>query len=186
MLSAAPERPTFAQIVEIQLRLDASDRPRIAFYSSADGVAVDRVVYASCNANCGVETSWTAQPIAPIAAGNGNRGLDLALDAQGRSRVSFDQYDEPSGLGYALCDSGCDQAGATWSAMLAESSISLDAAYPIPVAGTCSGSLWFAGRWSRIAIAPSGHAIVVYGAEHQQGGTCNISTDKMLVRAAML
>lgn len=166
---------------DVQLRVDSSNRPRLAYYSDFSTASASQVVYASCNTACADVANWSAFTVG-IPAQNGKLAMDLALDPAGHPRIVYDRLDTPVGVGLAACDTGCEAVGSTWSLSEPESMLQLEAAAPVAVATGCSTSLWMKGQEERLAVGPAGEIRIAYAAVHQQGGTCAINIDGQRVR----
>ncbi len=90
------------------LRFTASGGLRLAY---ATLITTQELHYAECDAQCGVESSWS-----DVVLGQSAGAVGLALDPAGHPRVAWFggnaySFTSPSGdLGYAECDSACTQA----------------------------------------------------------------------------
>jgi hypothetical protein len=148
------------------LRLDATGRPRIAFYVGELNQGGRQLFYVACDADCLSETSWNAAPVG-LATDDG-RQPDLALDATGRPRIAYRSAD-PSGLGLAWCDTNCISGASAWQSRIVERSTQLDADYPIPPPARCVGGAvagWLGGFTPSLVIDSAGRALIGYDADH--------------------
>jgi hypothetical protein len=141
-------------------RLDAQDRPRIAWNQGHTAIAGqemndEKIFYGWCDANCTMVTSWSAFDVG-LAAGPGQESLGLTLDSTGAPLISFDD----SLMGFALalraCTAGCNTSSATWSSVDLESSDQLTASDP-PLLPVCNQNVtpkahWYPGHSSSVVI----------------------------------
>lgn len=119
--------------------LDANDRPHVAFYKedTLDDDSGKRLHYLQCDNDCLNAANWQMLNLGlPREAGD---GADLALDANGRPRITYldGRYD----LGYSWCNGECLQL-ANWQHGIADTETGLEAAYPIARPLTCDAGLW--------------------------------------------
>jgi hypothetical protein len=168
------------------LRLDASDRPRIAFYpGSLDSGQGQRLYYLWCNTDCIQAGNWDGASVG-LAAPDG-MDPDLAFDSQNRPRIAY-WRSSPDGLGYATCDSNCESASATWQHRVLEPSATLDAEWPIPPPTGCTDAFWYGGYRSSLALDAAGVPHIAYDAEHLYGGgSCTgVTVDFRTIRIVIL
>jgi hypothetical protein len=171
------------------LRLDAQNRPRLAFYTGYLGSGDpnnDLLEYVWCNATCIQEANWYNYALGLPA--NYGAEMDLALDQQGHPHVAYyvDNASTSYGLGYAVCTANCETNTAAWQSQFVETSDNLDASDPIPVKSGCSISSWLeVGLTPSLTLDAAGNPRIGYTAKHYQGGTCTISEDIRLVRFAL-
>jgi hypothetical protein len=144
------------------LRIDANDHARMAVRRSrlADGTR-EGLFYYSCNTGCLQESNWRSLQLSlPETAG---LQPDLAFDNQDRPRIAFQAPDTAS-LGYAWCQSNCEDAAA-WQTRSVEDGRTLDADwYVLPPAG-CD-TAWVAGLRPVLAIDNAGQLRFAYDAEN--------------------
>ncbi len=140
------------------LRLDAQDRPRIAFYKSDE----DALYFAWSDSDFTNPAGWSSYSV-NLAPGD-DRILDLALDGQGRPRVAFasDQLD----LDYAECTADCTSSGAVWQRLSIETGDELDQSEPIPLPPGCLSGAWMVFGWPSLALDAAGGANVSYYVRH--------------------
>jgi hypothetical protein len=172
------------------LRLDAQNRPRLAFYTGdlGSGDLNNKVlVYVWCNAACTQEANWDNYALG-LPANYGSE-VDMALDPQGHPHMAYyvDNVSTSSyGLGYAVCTANCETHTAVWQDQFVETLDDLDASDPIPVKSGCSFSGWLeVGHTPSLTLDAGGNPRIGYTAKHYQGGTCSISEDIRLVRFAL-
>jgi hypothetical protein len=91
------------------LRRDAQGRPRIAYYRADSNNNV--LHYAWSNSNALTVTGWFSYTL-NYPSNRDDWAVDLALDSQGRPRVTFasDKLD----LSYLTCSANCESATPTW------------------------------------------------------------------------
>lgn len=97
------------------IALDAQGHPRVLLN------AFHKVYYATCDADCGEQASWTVNAIHDHGGKLEVSGEALALDPQGRPRFLMHTYRTYLGIGqgapqtlWASCDASCGEA-ASWS-----------------------------------------------------------------------
>ncbi len=163
--------------VNLRMRLDSNDRPRLAFYSGVIGagnVANDLLFYAWCNATCLTGTNWdSANPGLPIHYGE---TLDLALDNQNLPHLALYVNVSPFGLLYLTCSANCESATGTWASNWVETTTDMNARVPVAIESGCSISQWYPGSQPSIALV-AGAPVFTYDAEHLQAGSCTVHTD---------
>jgi hypothetical protein len=146
------------------LRLDASNRPRLAFYQGVpDAGGGDRLNYLWCNATCTSAANWGLVGVG-LAAGDG-MDADLALDSQGHPRLAY-QKSSATGLGYGWCDTNCESVSGAWQHQLLESSSTLDADWPKMPPPNCTVALWYGGYRPSLVVDAGGRPRMGYDAEH--------------------
>lgn len=98
----------------VMLALDAQGRPRVLVSAYA------KAYFASCDANCGEQASWSVGQILEHGGDREITGEALALDPQGRPRFLMHTYVALFGIGqkapetfYVTCDADCTSA-ASW------------------------------------------------------------------------
>lgn len=188
------------------LRLDAQDRPRIAYYPgySNDGTLPGtRLYYLTCNANCTQANTWQAVDIGlpthesgGTAIFEGESGVDLALDQQGRPRIAFRMGFSLDELGYTWCNSDCATSPNGWSYQVLWSTAAQTAelGHPpregcpdcLPPIPPCPLGFWDAGYWPSIALDSNGNPRIVYEIQEQSGGGfCEAKTWARMTRFAI-
>jgi hypothetical protein len=168
------------------LRLDASDRPRLAVYSgnlaSGSTLQPNQLYYLWCDSACATGASWTGYSLG-LPTGVGTY-VELVLDRQNRPRLAYEYTVQ--GLGYAWCTGNCESTSPSWQSMIAEPAAAVDQSDPIPLADGCSISTWFVGKRPSLALDPAGNPRFGHDAEHTQGGTCTGRTDYRWARFVLL
>ena len=170
-------------------RLDAQNRPRLAFYTGylgSDNPNNNVLAYAWCNAACTLESNWDNYALG-LPTHYGSK-VDLALDQQGHPHMAYyvDNASTSWVLGYAVCTANCEDHTAAWQTQFVETSDDLDASDPIPLKSGCSVSSWLeVGHTPSLTLDAGGNPRIGYTAKHYQGGTCSISEDIRLVRFAL-
>lgn len=124
----------------VDLEVNAAGQPRIAFYQEAmlEGQG-KRLSYMSCDDGCLDASHWQRLDLG-LGAFNGQEP-DLALDAQGRPRIAYADWDE-GGIGYASCDRDCASDASAWQHRLLETRDALYQAWPVAYPAHCTGGLW--------------------------------------------
>lgn len=154
------------------LQLDNFNQPRLALYTGGiqnvpPQLEANRLYYLYCNTACGDPSSsvWYGYYL-NLAPGVGP-GVDLAMDASNRPRMTFE--DASQGLIYAYCTGSCESDSPAWQILLADSSADLDLSEPIPPIPPCAVAGWFTGQRTSLALDSAGNPRVVFDAEHWQG-----------------
>jgi hypothetical protein len=175
----------------LSLRVDGSNRPRLAFYTGYFGSSDPNnnlLVYAWCDTACTQDANWDNSTLGLPAYFGAE--VDLVLDQQGYPHLAYyvdDVSGSNYGLSYAACTADCETQAATWHAQMVETSDELDASDPVPVKSECSISSWLeVGRNPSLALDASGRPRVGYTAKHYQGGSCSSQSDLRLVRFALM
>lgn len=163
------------------LRLDSSDRPRLAFYQGAfDGGAGEKLYYIWCNGNCLNFDNWDGYDL-ELGQGIGQYP-DLLIDGQNQPHLAF-QINPTTGLAYAHCTANCQSGGSVWQAFMAEESSVLDADFPIAPPIGCGASYWYGGYRPSLALDGAGNPRIAYDAEHLYGDDiCATDRDYKAVR----
>ncbi|MCZ7570512.1 MAG: hypothetical protein M5U01_18250 [Ardenticatenaceae bacterium] len=174
------------------LRLDASNRPRIAVFTSNvppwDQTPPDTLFYLSCNTACADPEAnlWNHHTLAFARPVDG--GLDLILDRANRPRIAYQAGGY--GLAYAWCNANCETEDTGWQSKIVEPSTAID--WPVLPTHDCTVSVWFIGRRPALALDPAGNPRIASDAEHWWGGSetrppyglCDF-TDVTLARLAL-
>ena len=144
------------------LRLDAQGRPRIAYYRADSSNNV--LHYAWSNANALTVTGWLSYTL-NYPSNSTEWTVDLALDSQGRPRVTFatDELD----LRYVTCTANCESASPTWQQQYIETSDDLNVSYPISNPG-CIAPTWMIVGYPSLALDTADNPNVSYFAKHGQ------------------
>lgn len=147
----------------VDLEVDGAGRPRIAFYQEAllEGQG-KRLSYLACEAGCLDAGNWQRADLGP-GAFNGQEP-DLALDAQGRPRIAYADWDN-GGIGYAWCDSDCAAGTGAWQHRLLETRDDLYQAWPVAYPPHCTGGLWNTLN-PTLTLPASGPARIAYDATY--------------------
>jgi hypothetical protein len=155
-----------------RLRLDSSNRPRLALYTGAvpagSALEANKLYYLWCNTTCGNASSndWNGYSLG-LPGGVGTY-VDLALGPQNRPRLAYE--DVTKGLVYAWCTVNCETtASQVWQNTLVDSSDALDASEPVPPIPPCAVASWFTGKRASLAFDTSGNPRIAFDAEHWQG-----------------
>jgi len=167
------------------LRLDQSNRPRLALYTGNRGLTDDNLLeYIWCDTSC---TESAADWYGYDFGMNAYFGLDadLVLDSQDRPNIAFYVDASPYGLGYINCTANCESLGAAWNSQFIETADDLNAIQPVPVKPGCSISSWFPGQKPSLVFDTTDQPFFVYDAQHVQGGSCAATTDMILPRFAL-
>jgi hypothetical protein len=163
--------------VNLRLRLDSNNRPRLAFYTGVIGggdPANDLLFYTWCNTSCLTGSNWnSANAWLPTHYGE---TLDLALDNQNLPQLALYANISPFGLVYSNCSANCETASGTWASHWVETTADMNARVPVAVESGCSISQWYPGSRPSIALV-AGVPVFSYDAEHLQAGTCTAHTD---------
>lgn len=140
--------------VSYDIAIDATERPRIAFYQGAFASGQgDRLFYLWCNDGCLDGNQWNSNGLG--LSQNDGRGPDLELDSAGRPRLAYALYNA-GGLGYSWCNGNCESAGATWQHRVVKSRANLQADWPVAFPPHCDGGLWD-GLTPTLALDRAGH-----------------------------
>jgi len=172
------------------LAIDSQGQPRLALYFGYLGSAYsqnNRLSYLWCDTGCTSASNWYYYLLGfPVTYG---QDVDLAIDPQGLPHMAIyidSTADSTYGLGYLTCTASCLTSSPTWHYQLIETTDTLDASDPVPVASGCSNSLWMdVGPSPSIVLDANGSPIIGYDAIHYQGGSCAIHADINLVRLAV-
>lgn len=155
------------------LAIDAAGHPHVAFYQGkTEGIAPDgsrpilpeTLWYASCaQSHCMTINNWERVHIG--VSGSNGPGPDLELDTQGRPRIAY-RHGETGGIGYSWCNSDCLSYSAdSWQRGVIESSVELQAAWPMDVPAQCDSGRW--QGWTPTLVLPtSGDPQVAYDAAY--------------------
>jgi hypothetical protein len=176
------------------MKLDAAGHPRIA-----ENPGWDRIFYAACDANCGSAGQWIYQDIGLPDTLNGHflmqgeLGVDLTLDAQGRPRIAYH-----SGfigeLGFAWCDANCTDGTQYWHYDVIGSRADSDAELGhirlrcdncVPRLPDCVSD-WDVGYWPRLAVAANGDLRVVYESQLWTNGLEGACKTQAIARVSRL
>lgn len=123
------------------LELDAQDRPRVVQYQGGvtDG-DLGRLYYLTCDDDCLQQGAW--QRIAIAAPGVGINP-DLELTAGGMPRVAYGSRPTAGDLlGYAWCNSGCEDDPARWQRKTVETNAILEATFKPAIPLSCDEQAW--------------------------------------------
>jgi hypothetical protein len=186
------------------LRADAQGRPRLAYYpgtGSGGTLETGKLYYLSCDMGCAqAGSSWKALQIPlpdhtdQVSIQNGDGGVDLTLDKQGRPRVAYRLGGGVDELGYTWCDTACADAGAVWSYKVIWSTAAADAELGHIRSGcpdcippiTCTGSFWDAGYWPSLALDALGNPRIAYEVQlWSGGGACSVGAIARVPRVAI-
>ena len=155
----------YAPTKYIAVALDAQARPRVAFNLGGLGeVALQHFsFYGWCDQGCTNVANWTNAQL-PLAQGDGEEGLALAIDAQGTPGVA---YTTLTGLGVAVCSAGCNTSGASWvtAEIETDTTVSAGATAPLPVncnTGSTPKAWWYPGRGVQVALDADGNMRLVH------------------------
>lgn len=106
--------PTDGTVGNAMIALTSDGKPRVLLASYM------RVQYATCDANCGEEASWTTSEVLNHGSDKEVTGEAFALDPQGRPRFMMHTYKAYLGVGqkepatwYVTCDANCSSP-ASW------------------------------------------------------------------------
>ncbi len=160
------------------LALDASDRPRVAFYQAETDDGGNLLHYVWCDANCTSAANWGMAPLG-LAQGDGQDPA-IVLDKQGRPRIAYTK-ETLGGIGYLWCDSQCESGAAQWQDRLAEPMDDLNADYPVPPSFDCTLATW-SGIRPALALDPAGNPRIGYESEQIVGGQCAAKINYRAVR----
>jgi len=173
------------------LQTDANGRPRIALSSGSYATppfADHQLYYLWCTEGSISDlANWRLGDLAMSAAAG---GVDLALDRQGRPRISYQAWD---GLGCAWCNGTAESADAVWQHRTVESDASIAASNEVLPITRCTLSSWNNGQRSSLALDKFGNPRIAYDAEHTWSGnytdppygTCNFK-DVTITRFAFV
>ncbi|HEU5087066.1 MAG TPA: hypothetical protein VFT99_06460, partial [Roseiflexaceae bacterium] len=187
------------------LKLDGQGRPRMAYYPglTAGTLPGGRLYYLACDANCTATGTWRGGDIGmPTTNESGSTilqgagGVALALDTQDHPRIAFRMGMGMNELGYAWCNTGCENEHTTWpykviwssDAQLAEIGVPPaegcpDCHPPIP---PCPGGFWDAGFWPSLTLDAAGNPRIAYEVQLQHGGgQCDNATWAHMTRLAV-
>jgi hypothetical protein len=123
-----------------------------------------KVYYLWCNQDETQVTNWS---FSDVGLGFVGEDIDLALDHQGRPRVS---YLDGSGLCLAWCNNGAEADGALWQHESVESNDSLAQDFEVLPVCDCTVSKWVNGQRSCLALDSAGNPRIGYDAQHMWGG----------------
>lgn len=105
---------TDGTVTNAMLALDTQDRPRVLLS------AASKIYYATCDASCGDQASWTVSMILDHGGDREVSGKAFALDRDGRPRFLMHTYRTYLGIGqkdpvtaWVACDASCESA-ASW------------------------------------------------------------------------
>jgi hypothetical protein len=144
------------------VEIDQNGNPRIAFYQEAMlGGQGKRLFHLTCNGSCLQATSWTAVDLG-LGTFNGQEP-DLELDAQGRPRIAYADWDK-GGIGIASCDGNCE-APAGWRHTRLEDRDVLYRAWPVAYPPHCDGGLWNSHTPS-LVLPANGTPLVAFDATY--------------------
>jgi hypothetical protein len=152
------------------LRVDSSGRPRMGVYTGSYAYGPfqpGKLYYLWCDAGCSGAQNWYLTDT-QMPSGSGD-GVDLALDAQDRPRMSFQIAGE--GLGYTWCDANCESDSGVWGSLEAESQESLADNYEVLPIHRCTISTWLNGQRTSLALDSAGNPRIGYDAQHWWYGT---------------
>lgn len=114
---------TDGTVANVMLALDAQGRPRVLLSSYS------KLYWATCDANCGEQASWTTSIILDHHGDREVSGEALALDPQGRPRFLMHTYRAYLGIGqktpetlWVACDAQCDKAE-SWTQSVVQTEI---------------------------------------------------------------
>lgn len=153
------------------LKVDSNGDPRVGFYSGSYASSPFQnyhLYYLWCDSDCTVSgANWFLSDTGmPFGSGD---GVDLALDAQNRPRLSFQTAGQ--GLGYAWCNTNCESGDAIWESQEVESKESLTENYEVLPIHRCTISTWFNGQRTSLALDKAGNPRIGYDAQHWWYGT---------------
>jgi hypothetical protein len=152
------------------LRVDSSGRPRMGVFTGSyayDPFQPQKLYYLWCNSGCtGAQNWYLTDTQMPYGSGD---GVDLALDAHNRPRMSFQMAGE--GLGYAWCDTNCETGDGSWESLEAEPQQALADDYEVLPIHRCTVSTWLNGQRTSLALDQSGNPRIGYDAQHWWYGT---------------
>lgn len=149
--------------VSYDIEINGQGQPRVAFYqgSMLEGKG-DRLSYAWCNGGCLEANNWQRRELGlPM---NDGRGPDLELDGAGRPRIAYALH-STGGLGYAQCNTQCEEASAQWQLQVVESRNDLLASWPVAHPPHCDGGLWD-GLTPSLALDKNGAPRIAYDATY--------------------
>ena len=90
------------------LEIDAQDRPHVAFYQGDVDGQGEKLNYLFCAAECLVHrTQWQTGDVGLVK--RAGKHPDLEVNGQNQPRIAY--IDEQGGLGYAWCNTGCENGG---------------------------------------------------------------------------
>jgi len=151
------------------LQSDAAGRPRIAFSSGSYAAApfADRQLYYlwCTDGDIADPANWRYDD---VGVGGSSGGVDLALDGQGRPRISYQEWE---GLGFAWSNNNVESGEGGWEHRIVESDASLAANYEVLPITRCTLSSWNNGQRSSLALGRDGNPRIGYDAEHTWSGT---------------
>lgn len=151
------------------LQTDAAGRPRIAFSSgsyAAPPFEDRQLYYLWCEDDViGDAANWQFDDL-EVSGSLG--GVDLALDRQGRPRISYQAWE---GLGFAWSNSNVASGDGGWQHRIVESDASLAANYEVLPITRCTLSSWNNGQRSSLALDRNGDPRIAYDAEHTWSGS---------------
>jgi hypothetical protein len=150
------------------LQSDRNGRPRLAFSSGSYAAApfTDHQLFYlwSMAGDVTDPGNWHFNNVGLYMTSG---GVDLALDAQDRPRLSFLVG---AGLGYGWCDRDAETPNPVWEYRIVESNAALASDYEVLPIMKCTVSAWINGQRSSLALDPMGHPRFGYDAEHIWSG----------------
>ena len=150
------------------VQTDAQGRPRVAFSSGSYAAAPftdHQLFYLWCNEGSPMDLgNWHFNNVGIYFSAG---GVDLALDAQGRPRISCESS---AGLVYAWSNGNAESDDPGWQQRTVESNAALAADYDLFPIHKCTLSNWSNGQRSCLALDPAGNPRFGYDAQHTWSG----------------